>query len=67
MILAKYIDCKGMVEMKYIVILGTGWLIYPCLSWVIKPSNVQKPNMDSLARRGEVGLVRTVPKGMPLR
>ena len=49
--------------MKYIVILGDGMADIPMPELGNKtPSNVPKPNMDSLARRGEVGLVRQYPK-----
>jgi 2,3-bisphosphoglycerate-independent phosphoglycerate mutase len=56
-----------MVEMKYIVILGDGMADIPMPELGNKTplQCAKKPNMDSLARRGEVGLVRTVPKGMP--
>ncbi|NLM13450.1 MAG: phosphoglycerate mutase, partial [Epulopiscium sp.] len=52
--------------MKYVIILGDGMADEP-----IKELNNQtplqyanKPIMDSLAKLGEVGRVRTVPKGM---
>ncbi|MGI6372314.1 MAG: cofactor-independent phosphoglycerate mutase [Caldicoprobacterales bacterium] len=53
--------------MKYIVILGDGMADIPMPELGNKTplQCAKKPNMDSLARRGEVGLVRTVPKGMP--
>jgi 2,3-bisphosphoglycerate-independent phosphoglycerate mutase len=67
MILVKIYDCKGMVEMKYIVILGDGMADIPMPELGNKTplQCANKPNMDSLAKRGEVGLVNTIPKGMP--
>ncbi len=52
--------------MKYVVILGDGMADYPIPELNNKtPLMVaNKPYMDSLARRGEVGLVKTVPDGM---
>ncbi len=52
--------------MKYVVILGDGMADYPIPELNNKtPLMVaKKPYMDSLAKRGEVGLFRTVPCGM---
>ena len=54
------------VKMKYIVILGDGMADYPVKELGGKtPLQVaKKPNMDTLARCGETGLVKTVPDGM---
>lgn len=53
--------------MKYIVILGDGMADIPMPELGNKTplQCANKPNMDSLAKRGEVGLVNTIPKGMP--
>ncbi len=52
--------------MKYIVILGDGMADYPIDEFdgktVLETAN--KPNMDDMAQRGEMGLVRTVLDGM---
>ncbi len=52
--------------MKYVVILGDGMADYPISELNNKtPLMVaNKPYIDSLARRGEVGLFKTVPDGM---
>ncbi len=52
--------------MKYVVILGDGMADYPIPELNNKtPLMVaNKPYMDDLARRGEVGLFKTVPVGM---
>lgn len=51
--------------MKYLVIVGDGMADYPVKSLSGKtPLMVAKtPNMDWLAKHGNLGLVRTVPKG----
>ena len=52
--------------MKYIVVLGDGMADYP----VSKLNNktplqyAKKPNMDFLAKYGEIGMVKTVPDGI---
>lgn len=53
--------------MKFVVILGDGMADLPVPQLKDKtPLQVAtKPNIDSLARRGEVGLVKTVPEGIP--
>lgn len=53
--------------MKYLVVLADGMADYPVPELNKKtPLQVSnKPNMDRLAQLGEVGLVRTVPPGMP--
>ena len=49
--------------MKYVVVLGDGMADYPVAELNNKtPLEVaNKPNIDSLAEKGEVGLVKTVP------
>jgi 2,3-bisphosphoglycerate-independent phosphoglycerate mutase len=53
--------------MKYVVVLGDGMADYPVdeLGGRTPLQVARKPNIDALARRGEVGTVRTVPEGMP--
>lgn len=53
--------------MKYVVILGDGMADYaiPQLDNKTPLQYAKKPNMDSLARQGVVGLVKTVPEGIP--
>ena len=52
--------------MKYIVVLGDGMADYPIDKFgaktVLEAAN--KPNMDYMAARGEVGMVKTVLDGM---
>ena len=51
--------------MKYVIILGDGMADYPIDSLGGKTplAVAKKPMMDSLASKGEVGLVKTVPDG----
>ncbi|MEM1486355.1 cofactor-independent phosphoglycerate mutase [Oscillospiraceae bacterium PP1C4] len=53
--------------MKYIVMLGDGMADYPVEELGNKTplEAAVKPNMDDLARHGTVGMVKTVPEGMP--
>lgn len=53
--------------LKYLVVLADGMADYPVSELNSKtPLQVsKKPNMDRLAQQGEVGLVRTVPPGLP--
>lgn len=53
--------------MKYIVFLGDGMADRPVpeLGGKTPLEVAQKPEMDALAQQGEVGMVRTVPEGMP--
>ena len=53
--------------MKYIVILGDGMADYPIEKLGNKTplQYANKPNIDSLARNGKVGLVKTIPEGIP--
>lgn len=52
--------------MKYIVLLCDGMADIPCpaLGGRTPMEAAVKPNMDALAKRAEVGIVRTVPEGM---
>ncbi|MCC8015842.1 MAG: cofactor-independent phosphoglycerate mutase [Clostridiales bacterium] len=52
--------------MKYVIILYDGMADYPvpALGGKTPMMAAEKPNMDYLARRAEVGLVRTVAKGL---
>ncbi len=52
--------------MKYVVILGDGMADYPIESIGNKtPLMVaNKPNIDALCQKGEIGLVKTVPQGL---
>ena len=53
--------------MKYIIILGDGMADTPVSELGDKTplQCAHKPHMDRLAKRSEVGMVRTVPEGMP--
>lgn len=53
--------------MKYVVILGDGMADYPMpqLGNRTPLQCAKKPNIDFLARNGEMGMVRTVPEGIP--
>lgn len=53
--------------MKYLVILADGMADYPVpeLNGRTPMQCSLKPNMEKLASQGEVGLVRTVPPGLP--
>ena len=53
--------------MKYIVILGDGMADYPVpeLGGKTPLQAARKPRIDALARRGEMGMVKTVPDGLP--
>ena len=54
--------------MKYIVILGDGMADRPVpeLGNRTPLETAEKPHMDWLAQHGTVGLVKTIPDGMPL-
>lgn len=54
--------------MKYIVILGDGMADRPVpeLGNRTPLETAEKPHMDRLAQHGTVGLVKTIPDGMPL-
>ncbi|MGZ6242047.1 MAG: cofactor-independent phosphoglycerate mutase [Candidatus Binataceae bacterium] len=53
--------------MKYIIIHGDGMADWPCdeLGGKTPLEAANKPNRDLLATRGELGLVATIPAGMP--
>ena len=53
--------------MKYVVVLGDGMADWPLpmLDGRTPLQAANTPHMDFLAKHGEVGLVRTVPEGMP--
>lgn len=53
--------------MKYVVILGDGMADYPVPELGLKTplQSAYKPNIDKLARLGEVGMVKTIPNGIP--
>ena len=53
--------------MKYVIIHGDGMADWPCdeLGGKTPLEAAHKPNMDLLATRGELGLVATIPAGMP--
>ena len=57
----------GVVFMKYVVILTDGAADTPVkeLGGKTPLETAKKPNIDALARRGEVGMVTTVPEGYP--
>ncbi|MGH7842344.1 MAG: cofactor-independent phosphoglycerate mutase [Candidatus Binataceae bacterium] len=53
--------------MKYIIIHGDGMADWPCdeLGGKTPLEAARKPNMDLIATRGTLGLVATIPPGMP--
>jgi len=53
--------------MKYLIILGDGMADYKCpqLGGLTPLQSARKPNLDKLAFTGTLGLVDTIPKGMP--
>ena len=53
--------------MKYAIIHGDGMADWPCdeLGGKTPLEAARKPHMDSLASRGQLGLVATIPAGMP--
>ena len=55
------------MNIKYVVILGDGMADYPVpqLGGRTPLQCAKKPNMDFLARHGTVGMVKTIPEGMP--
>jgi 2,3-bisphosphoglycerate-independent phosphoglycerate mutase len=52
---------------KYVIIHGDGMADWPCdeLGGRTPLEAARKPNMDSIATRGMLGLVATIPPGMP--
>lgn len=53
--------------MKYVIIHGDGMADWPCdeLGGKTPLEAARKPNMDLIASRGELGMVATIPAGMP--
>ena len=53
--------------MKYVLIHGDGMADWPCeeLGGMTPLAAAHKPNMDLMATRGTLGMVATIPKGMP--
>jgi 2,3-bisphosphoglycerate-independent phosphoglycerate mutase len=53
--------------LKYVIIHGDGMADWPCeeLGGQTPLEAARKPNMDLIASRGELGLVATIPEGMP--
>ena len=53
--------------MKYLLIHGDGMADWPCeeLGGKTPLEAAYKPNMDQIATRGALGLVATIPEGMP--
>lgn len=53
--------------MKYVIIHGDGMADWACaeLGGKTPLAAARKPNMDLLATRGTLGMVATIPKGMP--
>lgn len=53
--------------MKYVVILGDGMADYPLpqLGDRTPLQCAKKPNIDKLAMNGEIGMVKTIPEGIP--
>ena len=52
--------------MKYVVILGDGMADYPidAIGGKTPLMVANKPNIDALCQKGEIGLVKTVPEGL---
>ncbi len=52
---------------KYVIIHGDGMADWPCdeLGGKTPLEAARKPNMDMIATRGTLGLVATIPEGMP--
>jgi len=53
--------------MKYLVLIGDGMADYPvkALGGKTPLMAARTPNMDALAKEGEIGLVHTIPQGLP--
>lgn len=53
--------------MKYTILIGDGMADYPIdeLGGKTPLQAAKTPNMDSLARKGTIGLVKTIPDGFP--
>src|SRR6201996_8558927 len=56
-----------MISVKYVIIHGDGMADWPCEESGGKTplEAAHKPNMDLVATRGKLGLVATIPPGMP--
>lgn len=56
---------RGLLLMKYVVVLYDGMADYPvpALGGKTPMMVAKKPNLDYLAQRSEVGLVRTLQRG----
>lgn len=55
------------IRVKYVIIHGDGMADWPCeeLAGRTPLEAAHKPNMDLVASRGRLGLVATIPPGMP--
>ncbi len=55
------------MSVKYVIIHGDGMADWPCdeLGGKTPLEAARKPNMDLMATRGTLGLVATIPNGMP--
>jgi 2,3-bisphosphoglycerate-independent phosphoglycerate mutase len=55
------------MSVKYVIIHGDGMADWPCeeLGGKTPLEAARKPNMDLIATRGDLGLVATIPQGMP--
>lgn len=53
--------------MKYVILVGDGMadIAIPELNGKTPVEHAHTPNMDSIAKKGRVGLVKTVPEGFP--
>ena len=53
--------------MKYLILIGDGMADRPVkeLGGKTPLMAARTPNMDALAQQGELGLARTIPKGLP--
>src|ERR1700720_716501 len=64
---ARVFSRSGNFLMKYIIIHGDGMADWACdeLGGKTPLQAAHKPNMDLMATRGTLGMVATIPKGMP--
>ena len=53
--------------MKYIILLGDGMADYPLreLDNMTPLQAAQTTSMDTIASRGKIGMVQTIPQGLP--
>jgi 2,3-bisphosphoglycerate-independent phosphoglycerate mutase len=58
---------EGELTLKYLVIVGDGMADYPMEEFGGKTAlqYARTPNFNALAREGELGLVQTIPDGLP--